>query len=81
LPADTIISNTKIIASQRLSEKRSKPPKANNMQDKTEDREPGQYTTKPSQLVELHPTLAADEPSSFDPPLSELQIPPNSPGM
>jgi hypothetical protein len=29
LPVDTIISNTMIIASQRLSERRSKPPKAN----------------------------------------------------
>jgi hypothetical protein len=51
------------------------------MQDKTEDREPDQYITEPSQLAELRPTLATDEPSSFGPPLSELQIPPNSPGM
>jgi hypothetical protein len=38
LPADIIIINTKIIASQRLSKKRSKPPKAPSMQDKTEDK-------------------------------------------
>jgi hypothetical protein len=37
MPTDTI-SNTKIMASKRLSEKRDKPSKANSMQYKTEDK-------------------------------------------
>jgi hypothetical protein len=81
LPVDTIIRNTKINASQRLFEKRSKPPKATSMQDHTEDKKTLSIHYKPLQLAELCPALDVEEPSSFVPPLFELQIPPNSPRM
>jgi hypothetical protein len=74
-------NNTKISTSQRLSEKRSKPPKATNKQDLTEIGRPCQYTAKLLQLAELRSALDAAKPSSFGPPFSDLQIPPNSPGM
>jgi hypothetical protein len=47
LPADTIISNTKIIFSEMLSEKRSKPPKATSKKAKIEDEKTCQYSAKP----------------------------------
>jgi hypothetical protein len=71
----------KINASQGLSEKRSKPPKATNNQLRLMIRRLRQYSAKPLQLEELRPALDVAKPSSFGPPFPGLQIPPNSPGM